>query len=569
MESDPLRTLQKYNTLVAAHHGSTGKSKLCLRGYGKFLAEGLQYFGQTINERLSSLSIEPIVQFNNEFLVDPPSKVKVPEVGPTLKELVDQIIKQERKKLRKTVGKLDGKEDDLLNMSNLGMSLLTLSDCHNTSETEIFEPETPRMLDDNLLNFDTNYREDKDYKMKTLNVLENKLEAGKFSKQTAPNMMDNTQTTANERKSYKASHESSRGGTVEHKAKSMRPSMQPQGLTKNKSDLGALLQAEKVADNEYFNLARSTAGAVRRELPATATLSKKDSKKTFNDFFVSRNRANTDSTTRKVSEILRFTAEGNEGSMKNNSLHSNKGSMDSRKVSDLNFTNKEEKGKVSDRGLRLAALRSTAQAESTPTGEDSDLLLEKEYRSTVSKKAGRRMDRVSSSPKTEKLSATSKSYTQNSSQTADHLITAKARELMKTKMNHKSIPQKFHAELFKLIDSKGKAFDFSDSQMGDAGIYFISKYVKDIKEIDTLVLDNCKVTDDGLSILLYSMMGIRVEKLYLRDNQISKQGVELIKQFIQMRRGVHLINLKGNPLDKTLMAAYIKEFSHFKAILLV
>lgn len=529
----------------------------------------MEYFHHSLNEKLKSLSIEPIVQFNQELLVDPPSKVSVPEVGPILKDLVELIIKEERKKLRKTLGKPEGKEDDLLNMSNLGMSLLTLSDCHNTSEADIFEPDTPRMLDDNLLNFDTHYREDKDYKMKRLNVLENKMDTGNFSKQKMPSAMDNTLTTVNERRSYKASHETTRGDTVEHKAKSMRPSMQPQGLTKNKSDLGALMQAERLAENEYFGIVKSTVGAVRRELPSAGVLSKKDSKKTFNDFFVSRNRVNTEDAVKKATDILKLTAEPNERSAKNHSIHSNKSSIDARKTSELIFLANNERGKGLDRGLKMTSIKNTINGEISTGGENSELLLEKEYRSSMSRNAGRRTDRISPSPKTEKLSAGSRSYTQKSSQAADHLLTTNAKELVKTKMTHSSIPSKFHTVLFSLIDSKGKAFDFSDSQMGDSGTFFISKYIKEIKEVDTLRLDNCKITDDGLSILLYYMISINVEKLYLRDNNISKNGVELIKQFIQLRRGIHLINLKGNPLDKALMTAYIKEFSHFKVILLV
>lgn len=85
-------------------------------------------------------------------------------------------------------------------------------------------------------------------------------------------------------------------------------------------------------------------------------------------------------------------------------------------------------------------------------------------------------------------------------------------------MSHKTIPSKFHTELFKMMDSKSKEYDFSDSQMGDSGVHFISKYIKLNPEIDILKLDNCKISDDGLSIILQSLLEISVDKIYLRDN---------------------------------------------------
>ena len=58
----------------------------------------------------------------------------------------------------------DAKEDDLMNFSNMGLSLLNLSDVNRSRDqnaTVIIETETPRLLDDNLLDMDKHYKDDK------------------------------------------------------------------------------------------------------------------------------------------------------------------------------------------------------------------------------------------------------------------------------------------------------------------------------------------------------------------------------------------------------------------------
>lgn len=565
MLSNPLATLQQYSALVAAHQGSSGSKKLCLRGYGDFLIEGMELFIHSIEDLLGELSVNPTVEFKEDFLSQSPASVKVSDVCKIVKDKVDQIIKEEKKKLLKVVGKPEGKEDDLLNMSNLGMSLLTLSDGHNTSEQDIFEPETPRMLNDNLLDFENQYVPDKDYKMKRLNIIEKNFDAKGLFKGKNPIQVEPLLVKGFQRKGSNETFDVRGSKNEEPTLKPTRFSVQPPGMIKNNSDLGAILQSER---SDISGLARSTGGAIKREIPASATLEKGDPRKTFGDFFVGRSRANTGDVSFKPSDFMKKTNENSIQHVRGNSVSSNNSSLEGRQRAETDFLSYHNKNKEKDKAFKLSDFKKATQTEYNTPGEKVNNLIDKEAKSTLSRQSTQGKDRVST-PLKDNFSTDGKSKTLKFSMDPELLLTQNAREIMKTKMTHKSINSKYHQELFKMMDSKGKSYDFRDSQMGDGGIHFLGKYIKDNKEIDTLRLDNCRITDDGLSILLYSMLTIKVDKLYLRDNLITKDGIELIKKFIQMKKGIHLINLKGNPLDESTMTAYIKEFSVHKVILVV
>jgi hypothetical protein len=563
--NNPLATLQQYSALITAHHGSSSSKKLCLRGYGDFLIEGMELFTESISDLLNEVSVNPAVEFKADFLDECLANVKVTDVCKSVKDKVDQIIKEERKKLLKVVGKSECKEDDLLNMSNLGMSLLTLSDGHNTSEQELFEPETPRMLNDNLLDFENQYVPDKDYKMKTLNLIEKTFENKGLLKGKYPIQVEPLLVKGFNRKGSNETFEARGSNTEEPLAKPIRYSVQPPGMIKNNSDLGAIMQSER---SELSTMVRSTGGAMRRELPASATIEKGDHKKTFADFFVGRSRANTGDVTFKPTDFLKKTNDNSSQHARGNSVNSNNSSIEGRQRAESDLMTYQNKNKEKDRALKLAVMRKIGQSEANSQCEKSDFVVDKDSKLPISRKSTQGKDRMAS-PIKDNFNYDSKSMNLKFNTSPDLLLTPMAKKIMNTRDSHRSINSKYQNEVFKMMDSQKKSYDFSNSQMGDEGINFLAKYIKGNHEIDTLRLDNCKISDDGLSILLHSMMSVKVDKLYLRNNLITKDGVELIKKFISMKKIIHLINLKGNPLADNLMTAYIKEFSVQKVILVV
>ena len=62
--------------------------------------------------------------------------------------------------------------------------------------------------------------------------------------------------------------------------------------------------------------------------------------------------------------------------------------------------------------------------------------------------------------------------------------------------------------------------------MGDRGVHFVSHYISMLKDIDTLKLNNCEVTDDGIAILCRELCQIKVEKLFLNENFITMRGLK-------------------------------------------
>jgi hypothetical protein len=151
----------------------------------------------------------------------------------------------------------------------------------------------------------------------------------------------------------------------------------------------------------------------------------------------------------------------------------------------------------------------------------------------------------------------------------DRLLTPKAREIYRKEMSSKPISSKHHAELFKMMDKKSKHYDFTNSEMGDLGVHFLSKYIKDNHDMESLVLDGCKISDDGLSLLLVALLKIRLQKLSLQKNQISRLGLTLLTEFIRIHGGIRLVNLKGNLIEKAEAPGLTKEFSQFSVVLLV
>lgn len=528
----------------------------------------MELFTDSITDLLSRLSIDPRVDYKTDFLIESPVSVKVSDVCKSVKDRVDLIIKAEKKKLMKIVGK-DGNEDDLLNTSNLGMSLLTISDAHNMSELDIIEPETPRMLNDNLLDFDNQFMPTKDYKMKKLNLIEKAVDNRSFTRPKSPIMIDPKLSKGFQRKASNENFDTHGVQGEELKSKVGRQSIQPPSMIRNSPDLGSIQPIEKLGDAEFNLMTRISGGSVKRELPTNAALIKNDPKRTFGDFFVGKSRVITGEQSIIASDFFKKNHDKTFQHARGTSANSNGHSTDGRQRTENDFQSKEMKSKEKERSLKLAALRVSGQPDSIRMTDKSETLMDKGMKSFSTKQGPPSRDGVAS-PFKDSHTSDSKSMSLKSNLMPEMLLTARAREIMQTKMTHKSINSKYHNELFKIMDSKSKTYDFRDSQMGDGGAYFLAKYVKDNHEIDMLRLDNCKITDDGLSILLYAMIPIKIDKLYLRDNQITKDGVELIRKFIQMKKGlsqINLINLKGNPLEMSLMTAYIKEFSDRKVIL--
>ena len=528
--------------------------------YGKLLLEGLDSFVDSVKSHLKDNTELPRLQLDKSFVL--PSTVKISQGHTMIKEIVDQIVKEYRKKLAKAEGK---KEDDLLNTSNLGMSLLTISDM-NTSHDII---DTDTLLDDNLLNFDPQFTKGSSQKAYSTNpksnlqqVFEDKdkiLQGGNFSK---------SKKISNEASTISQGASSHLVEQLKRKQSDDRGKIRPPGgISSQKYGDGP---AEVTTESEYYQSVRTISGTTginhKRELRQMNLT--KEEKKTFADLFVSRQgRSGLEEI--KKSEVLKnsIDAAAHIG-IKRNGSGSSSGSNENKssKVDTPTFTSQTN---GEERGQKLVGMR---QSHTSKENYNLDFDVRSKAGSEIKtsilpKKAPIRSNMSSSSPQKESRSVGMQRISLNPKN--DLLLTPAAKELIKTKVNHKTIPSKYHQELFKMMDSKLNSYDFSDSQMGDPGVHFISKYLKDNPEIDTLKMDNCKMTDDGLSILLYSMLDITLFKLYLRDNSISKQGLDKMYEFITMKKGIQLVDMKGNQIDKSLTTSYIKQFSNSGVILLV
>ena len=148
-------------------------------------------------------------------------------------------------------------------------------------------------------------------------------------------------------------------------------------------------------------------------------------------------------------------------------------------------------------------------------------------------------------------------------------ISKSIKEMLIRKPTRETIPASYHPLLIKLIDGVGVSFDFSNSEMGDLGVHFISYYMTSLKGIDSLKMNNCKVTDTGVAILCHSLTKLKIDKLYLNQNMITLQGVQNLLDYVSQNPGIRLISLKKNKLERTSVTVLIKEFGNKKVTLLI
>lgn len=141
--------------------------------------------------------------------------------------------------------------------------------------------------------------------------------------------------------------------------------------------------------------------------------------------------------------------------------------------------------------------------------------------------------------------------------------------IMAQKPSRDTIPSEYHSLLIKLIDGVGTDFNFSDSQMGDRGVHFISYYINSLKSIECLRLNKCKVTDKGVAILCEGLANLKIQKLYLNSNLITVKGLSILYNYVKNSPGIMLITMKKNRIEKEKMMKYIKNFGALKVTLLV
>jgi hypothetical protein len=74
------------------------------------------------------------------------------------------------------------------------------------------------------------------------------------------------------------------------------------------------------------------------------------------------------------------------------------------------------------------------------------------------------------------------------------------------------IPVKFQHLLKRLASEEFQSFDFSNSDIGDQGVAYLSVLISKRQSISILKLNFCKITDDGLAILCRSLSKLVIEK---------------------------------------------------------
>ena len=553
--------LQLYLSLTGGYQNTS----FSLKTYGQLVFQGLTRFGQLIANRLDESPTAPIVSFEPFELNPNLVKIEVFDPSAGIKEAIEAVVKEEKKKMIKGIVKDRVKEDDLLNMSHLGMSLVTLSDQQNTSR-DIIEPETPRVLDDNLLNFDNRYKEERDYTMKKLNNFEKNFDDVDFSK-------SNNQRT-------EIHHQGKRMFSGDKTALAVKTRPLSRQETIKRADPG------KQAESEYcspMRILKDKGEISSKSRPDIGKFTMVDGKASFGDFFGTRSiRLGTNglqgpmvisninpqliqtgppsmsredsSSVRRAAEVLRRNAESTSQRPRGGSVSSQNNSIDNRTVA------RTENGETRNPKNITFKYNASNPGETFVSRGDPSPANNSELRGMIASKRLKQETPLKPSRSSEK--------SPSCENPADSMLTKRSYEIMNAKTSHKTIPTKYHPELFKLMDSKSKTYDFSDSQMGDSGVQFLSKYIRVNPEIDQLKLDNCKITDDGLGILMWSLYDIKIDKLYLRDNLITKEGLDAILRFVSQRKGLTLVNLKSNPVDKSTTASYIKEFSAYRVILL-
>ena len=173
-------------------------------------------------------------------------------------------------------------------------------------------------------------------------------------------------------------------------------------------------------------------------------------------------------------------------------------------------------------------------------------------------------------------------------------LTSKALQIMETRPNHQTFPQKFHPQLMKILDGKDKhlsSLDFSNSEIGDLGVHYLAYYIANIKSVNQLKLNNCDMSNDGLAILCKSMLKFNVDILYLNQNKIGMKGLLILRNCVifklknaSMRNGgknvigseigdggigLKLVSLKGNEVQKDEATKIIKEFGQMGVTILI
>lgn len=142
--------------------------------------------------------------------------------------------------------------------------------------------------------------------------------------------------------------------------------------------------------------------------------------------------------------------------------------------------------------------------------------------------------------------------------------------LKSQKPSRDTISSDYYACLFNLIDGVGYEFNFSDSMMGDRGIHFISYYMSSsLKALECLRLNNCKVTDKGVAFLCEALVTMNIQKLYLNQNLITVKGLGTLLDYVKKKPGILLISLKKNKIKRERVTKAIKYFGSYKVTLLL
>lgn len=532
-----------YQMFTAPHQRS-----IPVMPYGKILLEGIETFESGIREHLKQTPATPNLEVDHTFQL--PQTVTVEPGQLRIREMVEQIIRESKKKIAKAEMKKE--DNDLLNMSNLGMSLLTISD-HNASH-DLILVDTDNILDDFDLPAHKARRPnrplgapqaDKPQPSQLMNFNKNKKPASQIS--TASNqepMLDLTKR--------KASDEQLK----------LRPAFN------TNSYKTAEPYAEPTAESEYYHSSFRTISGVgipqKKEIRQSGSSMKEEGRRHFDLISSKITRGTIAAENGRKTELL--PGNRDTGKLVSSAMPtSGSGSADRNKGHEtplLLYNSKDKTPKLTP--LRQShTAKENYQLDSATTSQNADPPQNGSALKRIS-----RSNATSNSPGKESKSV-GRSQASVVGLTLDSILTPGARELLKTKPTHKTIPSKFHQEVFKLMDSKEKDYNFSDSLMSDIGAHFLGKYLKESKSINTLKLDNCKISDDGLAILLHSLFRVSLSRLYLSDNQISRVGLEKLQEFVSQRKGLQYVNIKGNPIDKACTSAFIKYFNDKGIILFV
>lgn len=515
--------------------------------YGKILLEGIEGFETGIREHLKQTPTTPNLEVDHTFQL--PQTVRVEPAQLKIRELVEQIMRDSKKKIAKAEMKKE--DNDLLNMSNLGMSLLTISD-HNTSH-DLIITDTDNILDDF----------DQPASLSTKGKMPAKL-TGSLQPSQLMNFNKNKKPAS--QISTSSNHEQLLDLTkrkVSDEQLKMRPSYNSNSYKATEA------YAEPTAESEYYhNSFRTISGAgipQKRDMRQSGSGAKEEVRRHYDMINAKITRGTIALENSRRAELFAGSREITNKLISSAMPTSGSGSADRNKGNETPIGIYLSK----DKTPKLTPLRQSHTAKENyqlDVGTASHNPDPPQHGSALKRIS--RSNATSNSPGKESKSV-GRSQASSTGLKADSILTAGARELLKTKPTHKTIPSKFHQEVFKLMDLKEKEYNFSDSLMSDVGTHFLGKYLKESKAIDTLKLDNCKITDDGLSILLYSLSKVSLSRLYLSDNQITRVGLEKLQEFVSLKRGLSYVNIKGNPIDKACTSAFIKYFNDKGIILFV